>query len=146
MLDKDCGRREVSDTYLWSTAKEKLTKEEVRPRSGEWYEEARNTRFGNGVKITGRSKRQEITCFGHGVKIAGQDMSLLVQRVQPAAKARHVGRFDRGGRNEAAAKNDSYEGFEKEHQGKRWVSELLAAHCEKGVAPCWMGRYDAEIV
>ena len=38
----------------WKTAKEKLTKEEVRSPSGDWYEESRNTGFANGAKTAGQ--------------------------------------------------------------------------------------------
>ena len=63
----------------------------------------------------------------------------FVQRVQLAASAKQAGGVNGRRRDEAAAKNVFYEGFDSENQIKRkedaesrwWVTELLAADCEK---------------
>ena len=62
----------------------------------------------------------------------------IVPGISPAASEKHARRFDRRRGDEAAAKNEDYEGYDKEDQNKRmdadnrwWVAELLAADCEK---------------
>ena len=69
----------------------------------------------------------------------------FVQKVQPAESAKHARRFDGRRRDEEAAKNEYYEGFDKENlQGRMdaestwWVAEFLAADCEKAwLHPGW---------
>ena len=72
-------------------------------------------------------------------RLLGQNLR-LVQRIQLAAAAKQAGGVGerRRRRDEAAAKNENYERSDNEIQVRRkngrsrwWVSELLAADCEK---------------
>ena len=64
------------------------------------------------------SKKQEISASKMGEDCWAR-IFLMVQRVQSAPKARHAGKFDGGGRDEAAAKNENYGGYDNEKQSKR---------------------------
>ena len=70
----------------------------------------------------------------------------FVQRVQLAASAKQAGGVNGRRRDEAAAMNEDYEGFDEEDQIKGrmdaesrwWVTALLAADCEKAwIHPGW---------
>ena len=66
---------------------------------------------------------------------------LLVKRIQLAAHAKQAGGVNGSTRDEAAAKNENYEGFDEKNTSKGrmdaenrwWVAELLAADCEKAL-------------
>ena len=103
MLDEDYRKIEdqVLENIMWRIVKEKLMKEEVRFWSGASSEEARNTGHEHGVKIAGH-------------EFPRRSKSNILQRTQGMQDW-----FDGGGRDEAAAKNGSYERYDKGNQTNR---------------------------
>ena len=64
------------------------------------------------------AQKQEIQNKKVVRRLLGKNLR-LVQRVQLAATAKQAGGFGGRRRDEAAAKNEDYEGFDKENQIKR---------------------------
>ena len=139
-MDEKVNNLRVEDTeemVSWRS----LSQEEIdkcwKKMAGKWRMRCWNIRGGG-------QKEAE-----NGVKICWQELSPLFREYRSAAQARHAGRFDGGGRDEAAAKNESCERYDKENQSKRknrCQQQLVAADCEeKNVVPSRMGRYCAEM-
>ena len=88
-MSKKCWR-----STQWRSSGEEHTKEEVSRRSGGWSRESRNINLENGVKSAGRESSR-----ASGIRFA--------------AKARHAGEADGKGGDEAAAKDEGHDRYDK---------------------------------
>ena len=99
---------EVLENTWWRMTNEKQREEEASLRSGGWSVESRNIILENGVKVVGQE-------FSRGSGSIS------------CSESKACRKFNREGRNGAAAKNETHEGHDKENQseGKNGCEQQL---------------------
>ena len=110
-------RKRSSTSTRWQTAKERPTEEDVRTWNGDSHEEARNIEYANGVKIV-----------GHGSSLGSESTLCSIFKMCRKAQPRRK-------RDETTAKNEGYEGHDKENQSER--KNVCEQHLGR-LVNCWL--------